>query len=115
MLGRCDDDNKLTLVQNGDETGFHYQVTDLLAMTRQHAKRQVDNTIVVTYYEVVKSTVSEHLSTIFKSAELDENSTVRNFRTVASNGKEYTQKYYNLQAIIAVGFKRPVRKLKTHL
>ena len=64
-------ENKLTLVQNGDETGFHYQVTDLLAMTRQHARRQVDNTIVVTYYEVVKSTVSEHLSTIFKSAELD--------------------------------------------
>lgn len=56
-------------------------------------------------YDVVKSTVSEHLSTIFSSNELDENATVRNFRTVASNGKMYNQKYYNLQAIIAVGFK----------
>ena len=56
-------------------------------------------------YDVTKSTVSEHFSTIFKSNELDENSTVRNFRTVASNGKTYNQKYYNLQAIIAVGFK----------
>jgi hypothetical protein len=36
---------------------------------------------------------------------LDENSVVRNFRTTASDGKTYTQKYYNLQAIIAVGFK----------
>jgi len=56
-------------------------------------------------YETAKSTVSEHLTNIFASGELDENSTVRKFRTVASNGKFYTQKYYNLQAIIAVGFK----------
>ena len=56
-------------------------------------------------YDVAKSTVSEHLSAIFASRELAEDSTVRNFRTVASNGKTYNQKYYNLQAIIAVGFK----------
>ena len=49
-------------------------------------------------YEVSKSTISEHLSAIFASGELDESSTVRNFRTVASNGKTYNQKYYNLQA-----------------
>ncbi|MCL2435807.1 MAG: virulence RhuM family protein [Lentimicrobiaceae bacterium] len=42
---------------------------------------------------------------MFNSGELDENSVVRKFRTTASDGKEYNQKYYNLQAIIAVGFK----------
>jgi hypothetical protein len=56
-------------------------------------------------YDVKKSTVSEHLTAIFRSGELIESSTVRNFRTVASNGKTYNHKYYNLQAIIAVGFK----------
>jgi hypothetical protein len=56
-------------------------------------------------YETSKSTVSEHLTNIFASGELDESSTVRNFRTVATNGKMYNYKYYNLQAIIAVGFK----------
>ncbi len=56
-------------------------------------------------YESSKGNISEHLTNIFKSGELDENSTVRKFRTVASNGKPYDQKYYNLQAIIAVGFK----------
>ena len=56
-------------------------------------------------YDVVKSTVSEHLSTIFVSGELVENAVVRNFRTTANDGKMYNQKYYNLQAIIAVGFK----------
>jgi len=56
-------------------------------------------------YDVAKSTISEHLKTVFESSELDENSVVRNFRTTASDGKSYNQKYYNLQAIIAVGFK----------
>jgi len=55
-------------------------------------------------YDAAKSTVSEHLSAIFASCELNENSVVRNFRTTASDGKTYNQKYYNLQAIIAVGF-----------
>jgi hypothetical protein len=56
-------------------------------------------------YEASKSNVSEHLTAIFASGELDEDSVVRKFRTTASDGKQYTQKYYNLQAIIAAGFK----------
>ncbi|MDR1089370.1 MAG: virulence RhuM family protein [Coriobacteriales bacterium] len=56
-------------------------------------------------YETSKSTVSEHLTNIFASGELDEDSVVRNFRTTATDGKSYNYKYYNLQAIIAVGFK----------
>jgi hypothetical protein len=45
-------------------------------------------------YETSKSTVSEHLTKIFSSGELDENSVVRKFRTVATNGKTYNYKYY---------------------
>jgi hypothetical protein len=56
-------------------------------------------------YDTSKSSVSEHLTNIFASKELDGDSVVRNFRTTAADGKLYTQKYYNLQAIIAVGFK----------
>jgi len=56
-------------------------------------------------YEAAKSTVSEHLTTIFANGELTENAVVRDFRTTAADGKMYTQKYYNLQAIISVGFK----------
>lgn len=36
---------------------------------------------------------------------MDENSVVRNFRTVASNGKTYNIKYYNLEMIIAIGYR----------
>ena len=46
------DKNKLTLTPKGDEKEFYKQVADLLAMARQHAKRQLDGTIVATYYEV---------------------------------------------------------------
>ena len=56
-------------------------------------------------YDASKSNVSEHLTTILDSGELDENSVVRKFRTTASDGKTYSQKYYSLQAIISVGFK----------
>jgi len=45
------------------------------------------------------------MSSIFENGKLNENSVVRNFRTTVVDGKLYMQKYYNLQAIIAVGFK----------
>jgi len=37
--------------------------------------------------------------------ELDESSTCRKFRRVAGNGKEYNTNFYNLEAVIAVGFR----------
>ena len=52
-----------------------------------------------------KSTISEHINNIFEEGELDENSVVRNFRTTANDGKNYGINYYNLDIIIAVGFR----------
>ncbi len=42
----------LSLVQQGDDTEFFKQVADLLVEARKYAKRQLDNTIVTTYYEM---------------------------------------------------------------
>jgi len=56
-------------------------------------------------YGVSVKTVSEHLKNIFSDGELGENSAIRNFRITATDGKNYNTKHYNLQAIIAVGFK----------
>jgi len=50
-------------------------------------------------------TISEHISNIFDEAELVESSVIRNFRTTASDGKNYDVKYYNLDMIIAIGFR----------
>ena len=56
-------------------------------------------------FEKGRSTITEHLKNIFKTKELDENSVCRDFRHTANDGKNYTTKYYNLQAIIAVGYR----------
>ncbi len=52
-----------------------------------------------------KATISEHLSNIFTTGELEADSVVREFRTTASDGKTYNTKYYNLDAIISVGYR----------
>ncbi|MDR3246616.1 MAG: hypothetical protein LBT50_09325 [Prevotellaceae bacterium] len=49
---------------------------------------------------------SEHIKHVFEEGELNENSVVRNFRTVASDGKQYDFKYYSLDVIISVTFYR---------
>jgi hypothetical protein len=52
-----------------------------------------------------KSTISEHISNVFKEGELDENQVVRIFRTTADDGKDYEVSYYNLDVIISVGYR----------
>jgi hypothetical protein len=52
-----------------------------------------------------RSTITEHLVEIFKSKELEEKSVCRNFRQTASDGKKYSTKFYNLDAIISVGYR----------
>ena len=59
----------------------------------------------VKLYNSSKSNISEHIKHIFEDEELEENSTVRKFRTVATNGKAYNVKYYNLDMIVAIGFR----------
>ncbi len=56
-------------------------------------------------FEKGRSTITEHLKNIFETGELDENSVCREFRHTAEDGKEYSTKFYNLDAIIAVGFR----------
>ena len=56
-------------------------------------------------YEVEPNTINYHIKKIFEDSELEEDSVIRNFRITASDGKSYDTKHYNLQMIIAVGFK----------
>ncbi len=56
-------------------------------------------------YNVDVRTVNYHIKKVFKDAELDENSVIRNFRITADDGKSYNTKHYSLEMIIAVGFK----------
>ena len=59
-------------------------------------------------YDVNIRTVNEHLTRIYKDDELTESATIRTFRIVQQEGSRWVEpevKHYNLQAIIAVGFK----------
>ncbi|HQQ02406.1 MAG TPA: virulence RhuM family protein [Bacteroidales bacterium] len=56
-------------------------------------------------FQKSKATISEHIKNVFEEGELIENSVVRNFRTTASDGKNYDTNYYNLDVIISVGYR----------
>ena len=56
-------------------------------------------------FNVKVPAVSKHLKNIFDSGELDEDSVVSILETTAADGKNYKTKYYNLDAIIAVGYR----------
>lgn len=95
------------------------ELTDFLLYTDPNGKVKVEvilynETIWLTQqriadlFEVVKSTISEHLNNIFKSGELKKKATVRNFRTVQIEGEREVERdleYYNLDAIISVGYR----------
>ena len=64
-------------------------------------------------FQVTKSTVSEHISNIFQEKELEAQVTVKNFRTVQTEGlRNVTREieYYNLDMIISVGY-----RVKSHV
>jgi len=59
-------------------------------------------------FGVTNKTISEHLGNIFQTNELQREATVRNFRTVQQEGDRMVNRdleYYNLDAIISVGYR----------
>jgi len=95
---------------SGEPTGnlIIYQTEDGRA---QVECRLVDETLWLSQavmgelFDRTKKTISEHLQNLFSEGELNENSVVRNFRTTAADGKSYDVAHYNLEAILAVGFR----------
>ncbi len=56
-------------------------------------------------FDKSRSTIAEHLQNIFKEGELQKDSVCRKFRRTAADGKEYNTQFYNLDAIISVGYR----------
>ena len=61
--------------------------------------------VMANLYDTTKQNISYHLNNIFKENELNKNSVVKDFLTTASDGKNYNVLHYNLDAIIAVGYR----------
>lgn len=63
---------------------------------------------IIVLFDSSKANISEHIKHIFKSEELSERATVRNFRTVRKEGKRIVSRdimYYNLDMIISIGYR----------
>lgn len=58
-----------------------------------------------TLFNVDRSVITKHLKNIFESDELDKESVCAKFAHTAVDGKTYTTQFYNLDAIISVGYR----------
>ena len=56
-------------------------------------------------FNVEIPTINYHLKEVFKSGELEENSVIRKILITAADGKNYNTQFYNLDAVIAVGYR----------
>ena len=85
-----------------------YQAAD--GMTRVDVRFEGD-TVWLTQMQLVdlyhssKANISEHIKHIFEDSELERDRVVRKFRTTATDGKNYQVMYYNLDMIIAIGYR----------
>lgn len=61
--------------------------------------------MMATLYDVSVPAINQHLKRIFDDGELVEGSVIKKYLITAADGKNYQTNHYNLQAIIAVGFK----------
>lgn len=90
--------------------------TEFLIFTAQKSDNTIevrfeDETIWLTQklmgelFAVGTNTINYHLKEIFLSGEVTETSVIRKFRTTAKDGKNYNTNFYNLDAIISVGYR----------
>ena len=87
----------LVFTRDAKESGIEVRIQDHNVWLTQKAIAQL--------YGVDKTVVTKHLKNIFAEGELTEISTCANFAQVADNGKTYQYNFYNLAAIISVGYR----------
>lgn len=78
---------------------------DSMEMRYENENIWLTQKMMAVLYDVDVRTINYHLKKIFEDGELKEDSVIQDFRITAADGKSYKTKHYNLQAIIAVGFK----------
>ena len=95
-------------MENGQGEIIVYQAAD--GLTRVDVRFEGDTVWLtqaqlVDLYHSSKANISEHIKHILDEGELEENRVVRKFRTTAADGKNYQVMHYNLDMIIAIGYR----------
>ena len=91
-------------------------MNDLILYTTEDGRSQIklraqEDTVWLTQLEMAelfatsKQNIGQHLKSIFEEGELEESSVVKQHFTTAADGKDYSTKLYNLDAILAVGYR----------
>jgi hypothetical protein len=81
---------------------------DSIEMRYENENIWLTQKMMATLYDVGLPTINEHIKKVFTDGELEEMSTIRKFRIVQTEGNRQISRevaHYNLQMIIAVGFK----------
>ena len=87
----------LTFVAEGKEQGIQVLYKNETVWATQKAMAML--------FDCSSDNIGLHLKNIFKSGELDENSVTEKNSATAADGKNYQTKFYNLDAIISVGYR----------
>lgn len=87
----------LIFMAEGKEQGVQVLYKDESVWATQKAMAQL--------FDCSTDNIGLHLKNIFKSGELEENSVTEKISATASDGKNYLTKFYNLDAIISVGYR----------
>ena len=87
----------LTFIAEGKENGVQVAYRDETIWATQKAMAQL--------FDVGVPAINKHLKNIFESGELSADSVISKMETTASDGKTYNTTFYNLDAIISVGYR----------
>ena len=87
----------LTFIAEGKEDGIQVLYKDETIWATQKAMALL--------FDCSTDNIGLHLKNIFKSGELHENSVTEKISATAADGKSYLTKFYNLDAIISVGYR----------
>lgn len=87
----------LTFVMDGKEDGIQVAYKNETIWATQKA--------MATLFDCSTDNISLHLKNIFSNGELQKDSVSEKFSATASDGKNYQTQFYNLDAIISVGYR----------
>lgn len=111
MAKRNDKDKWDLEAQNASAAQFLTYIVSTGASNEKYEIRYEDENIwmsqkmLAQVYGIEVNSINYHIKKIFLDAELEEASVIRKIRITGSDGKSYTVNHYNLQVIIALGFK----------
>lgn len=111
MAKRNDKDKWDLEAQNASAAQFLTYIASTGASNEKYEIRYEDENIwmsqkmLAQVYGIEVNSINYHIKKIFLDAELEEASVIRKIRITGSDGKSYVVNHYNLQVIIALGFK----------